>query len=68
MEYLGERRLGEIMTSGRNYLPKDIKSEYLHKLKTDPTNKYAKIARFVEPIVAVKNDPNGKWQRCHVSF
>ena len=56
------------MTSGRSYLPKDIKSEYLHKLKTDPANKYSKIARFAEPIVAVKNDPQGKWQRCHVSF
>ena len=68
MEYPGEKGLARIMTSRRNYLPKDINFEYLQKLKIDPTNKYAEIARFAEPIVAVKNDPNGKWQRYHVSF
>ena len=68
MEYLGEKGFGGVMTAGRSNLPKDIRSEYLHKVKTDPNNKYAKIARFAVPVVALKNDPNGKWQRCHVSF
>mmetsp|Transcript_22194 Transcript_22194/g.33555 ORF Transcript_22194/g.33555 Transcript_22194/m.33555 type:complete len:160 (-) Transcript_22194:434-913(-) len=26
------------------------------------------MARFAQPIVAVKNDPNGRYQRIHVSF
>lgn len=68
LEYLGEKGFGGIMTSARDKLPRDIKSKYLHKLKTDPKSKPAKIARFAQPIVAVKNDPNGKYQRVHVSF
>ena len=67
MEYLGEMGFGGIMTSARNSLPKDIKSHYLHKEKTDPKNKQAKVARFAQPIVAVKNVP-GSHQRIHVSF
>lgn len=58
------------MTSARNSLPRNIKDEYLHKLKTDPKNKQAKIARFAQPIIAVKDvEKDGKkYQRVHVSF
>lgn len=66
MNYLGERGLGAIMTSARNSLPKDVNSKYLHKEKTEAKNKYAKIARFAQPIVAVKNEAT--YQRIHVSF
>lgn len=44
MQYLGEKGFGRIMTAARDCLPKDIKPQYLHKLKTDPKNKAAKIA------------------------
>ena len=56
------------MTSARNELPKDIASKYSHKSQTDPKNQCAKMARFAQPIVAAKNDPNGRCQRVHVSF
>jgi hypothetical protein len=67
MEYLGEKWLGGIMTAARNCLPRDIKSEYLHKAKTAPGSKQAKIARYINPIVAVKNSASG-YQQVHVSF
>ena len=56
------------MTSARDRLPSDIKSQYLHKQQTTPKNKYAKVARFANPIIAVKNNPKGEWQCVHVSF
>jgi hypothetical protein len=71
MEYLGEKGFGGIMTAARDCLPKDIKPQYLHKLKTDPKNKAAKIARFAQPIIAVKDvsTKNGySYQRIHISF
>lgn len=69
MEYLGKLGLGGIFTSARDSLPKDIKPQYLHKLKTDPKNKAAKVARFAQPIVAVKNVQGTEgYQRVHVSF
>lgn len=66
MEYIGRKGFGGIMTSARNSLPKDIKPEFLHKLKTLPGNKFAKVARYAPPIVAVKNGDG--FQRVHVSF
>jgi hypothetical protein len=42
------------LTSAKNSLPKDMKSEFLHKEKTDPKNKAAKVARFAQLIIAVK--------------
>jgi hypothetical protein len=70
MEYLGEKGFGGIMTAARDCLPKDIKPKYLHKQKTDPKNKAAKIARFAQPIIAVKDaTKNGNsYQRIHISF
>jgi len=43
---------------------------FQYKLKTDPKNKQAKIARFAQPIIAVKDvEKDGKkYQRVHVSF
>jgi len=66
MHYLGTLGFGAILTSSRNSLPKEIKSEFLHKEKTDPKNKAAKVARFAQPIVAVKKTDS--YERVHVSF
>lgn len=66
MDYLGWLGFGGIFTSARNSLPKDIKSQHLHKEQTDPKNKPAKVARFAQPIVAVKKTDTFK--RVHVSF
>ena len=70
MNWAGENGLGVIGTSARNFLPKSIKREHLHHVKTAPTSKEAKVARFTKPIVAVKDEEtNGKkYQRVHVSF
>ncbi len=46
--FLGTLGFGAILTSSRNSLPKEIKSEFLHKEKTDPKNKAAKVARFAQ--------------------
>ena len=70
MEWMGQEGFGAILTSARDRLPGDIPSQYLHKAKTLPGNKAAKLAKFVQPIVAVKNStgPTGKYQRTHISF
>ena len=68
MDWMGEKGLGGIFTAARDRLPSDIPSEYLHKNKTDPHNKAAKVARFAQPIIAVKNDGNKNFQRIHISF
>ena len=67
---MGQEGFGAILTSARDRLPGDIPSQYLHKAKTLPGNKAAKLAKFVQPIVAVKNStgPTGKYQRTHISF
>lgn len=67
-EYIGEKQMGAVFTSSRNCLPKEIKPEYLQKERTDAKNRPAKIARFSQPIIAVKDDNEKKFQRVHVSF
>lgn len=67
-DYIGEKQMGAIFTSSRNSLPKEINTEYLQKEKTDAKNRPAKIARFSQPIIAVKDDNEKNFQRVHVSF
>jgi len=53
MNYLGERGFGALITCMRNRLPKGIKTFHLHKKPTD-TSDVTKVARFLEPVVAIK--------------
>ena len=65
LNWIGMNGLSAIGTNARNVLPKDILPEYLCTNKT-PSSNVTKVARFTNPIVAVKNT-NG-YQRVHVSF
>ena len=67
LEWAGKAGLGVIGTNRRDLLPAGIKNEYLQKIPTNATMKHAKAARFTQPIVAVKDYPEG-YQRVHVSF
>jgi len=69
LEYVdGVLQLGALGTAARKKLPKDIKECYLHKQKTILGDKHAKCVQYANPVVAVKDDPNGKFQRVHMSF
>ena len=46
MEYLGGVGFGAIMTSARDRLPSDIKSQYLHKQQTTPKSKLQRLPGF----------------------
>ena len=65
LDWLGDNGFGATMTCRRDRLPKDVKGEFLHKKKTD-TSTRTKVARFLNPIVAVKT--TDKYQRVHTSF
>ena len=65
LDWIGRQGFGTTMTCRRDRLPSDIKGMYLHKKKTD-TSPRTKVARFMNPIVAVKT--NETYQRVHVSF
>ena len=67
LHWSGVRQLGLIGTNRRDLLPPDIDSEFLHKNATTKSQKHAKVARYSQPIVAVKNCDDG-YQRVHVSF
>lgn len=70
-DWVGQNGFGVTMTCRRDRLPADIDEIYLHKKKTDDSLK-TKVARFYEPVVAVKNVPatgeQPEYSRCHVSF
>ena len=65
MDWLGEQGFGATMTCRRDRLPSKIKGEYLHKKKTD-TSSRTRVARFLNPIVAVKTTDT--YQRVHTYF
>ena len=71
MDWLGQRGFGAMMTCRRDLLPAGIPGKYLHKKKTD-VSKRTKVARYLEPVVCVKNMPaerhNAAHKRVHVSF
>ncbi len=65
-EWIGRNGFGCIGTNARNVLPRDIEKKYLHGEKHTSGCKYSKVARFTNPIVAVKD--RAGYQRVHVSF
>jgi hypothetical protein len=73
MNHLGENGFGATMTCRRDRLPKDIAVVYLHKKKTDSTQR-PKAARFNNPVVIVRDfpaSPDGSkqaYQRVHTSY
>jgi hypothetical protein len=54
MERLGNEGYAATMTCRRNRLPAGVLRKYFHYEKTTPGDKYAKVARFIDPITAVK--------------
>jgi hypothetical protein len=66
-DWIGEKGFGSIGTTARNVIPSGIEKKYLHVEKHPPGCKYSKVAKFTNPIVAVKNFDKG-FQRVHVSF
>ena len=54
MDYLGEKGFAATMTCQRNRLPKGVEDCFLHKEKTVPGCKVARVARFNKPITLVK--------------
>ena len=72
IDWIGSKGFGATMTCRRDRLPSGIPSKYLHKQKTD-SSKRTKVARFYNPVVAVKTfgakDKNSlPYRRVHVSF
>ena len=55
--YAGKKGFGLLMTNCRDRLPAGVKSEYLHKKKTDSSTR-TKIARYIEPVILVKDGGN----------
>ena len=53
LNWFGENGFGATITCRRDRLPKEIDGKYLHKEKTG-TQDYTKVARYLEPVVAVK--------------
>ena len=65
-DWIGENGFSSIGTQARNCLPAGVEKKYLHIEKHPAGCKYSKVARFTQPIIAVK-DGQG-YQRVHVSF
>ena len=62
---------GLTMTCRRDILPNNVPREYLHRHRTDTSNK-TKVKRFFEPVVEMKDvAPDGSnevYRRVNVSF
>ena len=57
-QYAGNRKWGLAMTTRRDRQPKAVNSEYMHKKKTDVATVRTKVARFIEPVILVKQQEN----------
>jgi hypothetical protein len=74
MNYLGERGYKATMTCRRDRLPEGIPKDAFHYLKGIKVDHRTRVARFEQPIVAVKhvNQKEGSekknYTRTHVSF
>ncbi len=55
LRYLGEGGWKGMMTCRRNRQPKAVPKKYFNFVKTAPVNTRSKVARFENPIVAVKH-------------
>jgi len=56
--HVGRKGFGLTTTCRRDRLPKGVKNEFLHKKKTDHVTTRTKIAKFIEPVILVKQDEN----------
>ena len=65
-EWIGKNGFAGLGTMARNALVKEIDRKNLHVEKHAPRDPRSKVARFLDPIVAVKNSDG--YQRVHVSF
>lgn len=74
-DWIGKNGFSCTTTCRRDRFPKDIPKQYLHLKKTD-TSLRTKVARFTQPIIAVKDEKeptsdgeeNILFQRAHISF
>jgi hypothetical protein len=55
LRFLVEGGWKATMTCRRDWLPKEVPKMYFNFLKATPVNKRSKVARFEQPIIAVKN-------------
>jgi hypothetical protein len=55
LRYLGERGWNGTMTCRHNRLPKSVPRKYFSFIKAAPVNARSKVARFEQPIIAVKH-------------
>ena len=55
LDWIDENGYSVIGTCARNLLPGDIDKKYSHTEKHKSGCPYSKVARFTQPIVAVKN-------------
>jgi hypothetical protein len=55
LRYLGEDGWKATMTCRRDRLPKGVPKTHFNYIKAAPVNARSKVARFEQPIVAVKN-------------
>ena len=77
LKYLGERGWKATMTCRRDRLPKDVNRMYFHHLKGQKVDNRSRVARFEQPVIAVKqviqtekDKDSGKhdYTLTHVSF
>ncbi len=77
LRYLGEGGWKGTMTCRRDRLPKSVPRKYFNFIKAAPVNARPKVARFEQPIIAVKHVKHQDSDRaidkndyvlCHVSF
>jgi hypothetical protein len=78
LRYLGEGGWKGTMTCRCDRLPKSVPKKYFNFIKAAPVNARSKVARFEQPIIAVKNVKHQDSDRqsedkkdyvlCHVSF
>lgn len=54
LDWLGDEGYGATMTCRRDRLPDKVPKRYFHWEGTKPGDKRAKVARFLEPVTAVK--------------
>jgi hypothetical protein len=56
LRFLGEGGWKATMTFRHDWLPKEVPKMYFNFLKATPVNTRSKVARFEQPIIAVKNN------------
>ena len=54
LKFLGERGWKATMTCRRDRLPKDVNRMYFHHLKGQKVDNRSRVARFEQPVIAVK--------------